>query len=104
MLTVVNEQSTAYLTCTFNDKNGQPAAPTSVSYRIDDVGTGNQVRGDTAIAAAPSVEIELNALDNAIITAGKANTRKVTVTATYGANDLLRSDFIYSIRNLAEVA
>ena len=50
----VNEKSTAYLTVTFRDKAGAAQAPASAKYRIDDVTTGQLVRGDTDISSPGS--------------------------------------------------
>ena len=102
----VNEKSTAYLTVTFRDKAGAAQAPASAKYRIDDVTTGQPVRGDTDISSPGStVELTLtvddNALKNPIVAAEQ---RRVTVTAEYGSGDAVRSEYIYEVFNLAGVA
>ena len=63
-------QSTAYVTAAFLDKTGTAATPTAISYRIDDVATGQEIRDDTAITpAASTVEITLTPADNAMVSA-----------------------------------
>jgi hypothetical protein len=100
---IVNERSTAYLSCTFLDKAKQPAEPAAISYRIDEPGAGEEVRGDTAVAAASTIEITLTPADNTLLGEVALERRVVTITATYGIDDAIRDQFIYSIRNLGAV-
>lgn len=101
----VNERSTAYLAVSFLDKVGGQAAPTSVTYRIDDVASGAQVLGETSVTAGASIEIKLSPVDNAILNANLATElKRVTVVATYGANDAVRSQYVYEVRNLGGVS
>lgn len=101
----VNEKSTAYLTVTFRNKAGAAQAPTSAKYRIDDVTTGQQVRGDTDIASPDStVEVTLTVDDNTLKNPiAAAEQRRVTVTGTYGDGDEVRAEHIYEVLNLAGV-
>lgn len=100
----VTERSTAYLTVSFYDKAGALAAPASLTYRIDDVESNVQVRGDTTLTPANSVEITLTPTDNAILNlVGGNEQRRVTVTAVYGASDQLTDEYIYWVQNLRKV-
>lgn len=98
----INEESTGYLTVKFFDKAGALAAPSSVVYRIDDVATGLEVRADTAVGSPGSeIEIVLTPADNTILnTVGDNETRRVTVTGTYGPSDQVTDDYLYEVRNL----
>lgn len=101
----VNERSTAYLTVTFKDKAGAAQQPTAASYRIDDVATGTEIRGDTALTPGTSIEIILTPADNAIVSPRLPVERHVvTVTGTYGASDAVRSQYAYEVVNLQAVA
>lgn len=101
----VNERSTAYLAVTFKDKAGAAQQPTTASYRIDDVATGAQIRGDTALTPGTSVEITLTPADNAILSPRLAvEEHVVTVTGTYGENDAVRAQYVYAVLNLQAVA
>jgi len=101
----VTERSTAYLTASFYDKTGVLQAPASLAYRIDDVMSGQQVRGDTTITPAAQAEITLTAADNAILnTVGSDEKRRVTVTASYGVSDQVTDEYIYLVRNLTKVS
>lgn len=105
MIESVNERTTAYLTVTMRDKAGALAAPSGLSYRIDCLTTGTEILADTALTPADTVEIELTATQNRIITEGnKAERRRVTVSATYGADDELHEDYEYQVCDLAGVS
>lgn len=102
----VTEKSTAYLTISFYDKSGALNVPNTITYRIDDVASGLQVRADTAIGAvASSVEINLTAADNAILnTTNRNEQRRVTVVATYGVSDQVTDEYLYEVVSLLKVA
>ena len=102
----VNEKSTAYLSVTFRNKAGAAQAPATARFRIDDVATGQPVRSDTDISAPDStVELTLTVTDNTLKNPiAAAEQRRVTVTAEYGGDDAVRSEYIYEVVNLAGVA
>jgi hypothetical protein len=100
----VNERSTAYLTVTFRDKAGATAAPSTISYQVEDVDSGVAIRAATAVAPAESVEIVLAPSDHVILGNGFRDERRcVTVEATYGADDAVRSQVVYRVVNLRAV-
>ncbi len=98
----VNEGSTAYLTVDFKDKDGALEAPSSISYRIDCLTNGSQVKADTPVTPAESsVEIELTKTDNAIISQSNNSERRlVTVTGTYGVDDGIVQEYEYNVKNM----
>ena len=96
----INEGSSGFLPVSFTDKDGVLEAPTSISYRIDDDASGDEVLGDTAITAASSIEIPLPPSVNVSIGTARTQKRLVTVTATYGVDDAIQSVFNYSLINL----
>jgi hypothetical protein len=106
MLDVVAENSTYVLTVAFTDRNGNPATPSEATYRIDEStqegGDDSEVLDDTAISPlASSVDISLTPANNAIIDPTRAfEERVVTVTATYGVNDVKVDEYRYRVRNL----
>ena len=103
-MATVTEKSTAYLTIAFYNKAGALDEPVSISYRIDDVESGQAVRASTSVAPANTVEITLTSTDNTILNqVGGDEERRVTVTATYGANDQITDEYIYLIQNLSKV-
>jgi hypothetical protein len=99
---VVNEKSTAYLSAEFLNKADGQDAPASISYRIDCLTSGQEVKGDTPVTPPNGiVEIPLSPGDTAIInTTEDYEVRLVTVTATYGASDALSEEFEYIVKNL----
>jgi hypothetical protein len=104
-LEIVNEESTAYLTVVFKDKDGAEQAPTSATYRIDCLTNGEEVREDTAMTPIASpYEITLGAADNAMIDSDRlTEARRVTVEAVYGSDDHVNADYKYLVKNLGGV-
>jgi hypothetical protein len=102
----VNERSTAYLTVTPKDKAGTAQAPTSLTWRIDDVFTSQEILADTVVSGPGStVELTLKPEHNRILTAGStAERRRVTVTAVYGIDDQVCGEYVYEVVNLNAVA
>ncbi len=104
ILSIVNEESTSYLTVDFKDKADALEAPASVSYRIDCLTSGQEIQGDTSITPLASVEIEIDPALNAIQDANNAREwRRVTVTATYGPNDQINDQFDFYLRNMSGI-
>lgn len=87
----VNENDNASLTINWYDKTGIAEAPLSASYRIDDVDSGEEIRGVTALSATESVTIQLTHDDNRILDATNPakqhEGRRLTATAVYGTDD-----------------
>jgi len=102
-LQCVNERTTAYLQLSFLDRNGLPEAPSSISYRIDDPDTGEEIRADTALTPAAEVEITLLPSEQEVLFSSASAKRRVTVSATYGAADEVHDEFTYVVRNLAAI-
>ena len=96
----INEGSSGFLSVSFTDKDGALESPTSISYRIDDDVSGDEVLGDTAIAAAAAIEIPLPPSVNFTIGAENTQKRLVTVVANYGADDAIKKVFNYVLINL----
>ncbi|MBI3902776.1 MAG: hypothetical protein HY306_07525 [Nitrosomonadales bacterium] len=63
---IVNEKTSAYITVSFLDKNGAPAVPTSITYSTRCLSTGAQIKNAINVTPAASIQITLDALDNAI--------------------------------------
>jgi hypothetical protein len=80
-------------------------SPTPATYRIDDVYFGTEIRGDTVLSVAASVEITLTPDDNAILDPGNSyEKRRVTVKATYGSSGGVNDEYDYQVKNLAKVS
>ena len=100
----VNENSTSYVTAVPKDADGVAALPASMVYQIDCVTTGTAIKAETALTPGTSVEIEIDAADNAIISQTNAvERRQVTVTAGYGINDQVIEVYEYRVINLNAV-
>lgn len=102
----VNEKTTSIVTLSFTDEAGNAVTPTSGSYRIDDVSSGTQVKGDTAFTPGSSTH-ELTILDteNAILAAANARElRCVTVSITYGSGKKCTAEYRYYVVNLLKIS
>lgn len=100
----VTEKSTAYLTVVCKDKLGVAQTPATFTYRVDDVYTDTQVRGDTSLTPASQIEITLTLADNTILNSLHSyEKRRVTVVAVYGIGDQVTDEFIYEVVNLSKV-
>lgn len=102
----VNERSTAYLTVTPKDKTGAAQAPTALTWRIDDVFSGQEILDDTDVAGPGStVELTLKPEYNRMLdAANRVERRRVTVTAEFGVDDQVCNEYIYEVVNLAAIA
>lgn len=101
----VTENSTAYLTATFKDKDGVPQVPVSITYQIDNLeadGSLTEVKASAAFTPpASSIEIKILPSENAILDQSKrVERRKVTVVATYSVSDVITGFYNYELLNL----
>ena len=102
---IVNENSTAYLTLTFKDKNGNLATPQTIVYTIHCLTNDQEIKGDTNVVPGSSVEITITPSENAIIDSSNKYERKmVTVTATYNDNDEITAAYEYKVLNLRYIS
>lgn len=102
---VVNEDTTSYLTIQFFDKTGAAATPASISYRVDCLTNGREVRAWTSFPGTPasSIELTLTPGDNAILSPQNGSERRVIqIVASYGADDQYHGEFVYDVENLRE--
>ena len=101
----VNEKTTAYLTVIFLDKSGNQEPPSSATWQVHDVESGEQMKAETPIdPIAAQVELTIPASVNAIVNAAKASERRrVTIKAVYGSDDGLNDQWEYSVKNLSKV-
>lgn len=98
----VNERSSWISTIAFTDENGLAISPSSASYRIDDVGSGAEIRDNTAITPlASSVEIVWTPEDTKILSdVHLFEVRVLTVTWLYGTSKQGTEEYILKIKNL----
>jgi acylphosphatase len=81
------EGSAQVIPITFLDRLGQAVIPTRASYRIDDLGSGSEVRGDTEITQLDStINIGITETDTAILdpVANEYESRVVLIEYEYG--------------------
>jgi hypothetical protein len=97
----VNEGSSASLVVSFFNADGDPDAPSSVTYRIYDHASGEEIRPDTVVAGFAITTIPLTPDDTVIVNPARSQEqRRVTVVATYGADDQLTDEYSFFVKNL----
>jgi hypothetical protein len=102
---IVPEKSTAVLTVSFKDENGNPVTPSSGSYRIDDVASGEEVTADTPFTpVGSSHDIEITPAENAMQGTGLSEDRRVTLSFTYSGTKQGKAEYIYRLKNLSKVS
>jgi len=94
----INEGTTSYLTFIPKDKNGAAQAPSACTWRAIDVESGQVLQADTSITPGTSVEITLTPAINTLFNSQQAaETRRVTVIATYGESDAAVGVYEYQV-------
>lgn len=112
MIDEIREGGTSFISLTFGNQDDEATPPKSATYRIDDVGSGAEIRADTDVQpTATGVEILLTSEDTRIVDQSKPyETRRVTVRWTY-TPDALPDDeiegepleYLYHVINLQGV-
>lgn len=104
-MNTVNEGSTAYLTVAFFDEDGDALAPTSATWQVHDVRSGQVMQAEASIAPiSASVTLTVPPAANAIVTAAnERETRRVTIKAAYGTGQAINAQYDYEVINLTYV-
>lgn len=98
---VVNEGTSKKLRLDLTDEDGAPAAPSTLTYRVDCLTTGTAIRATTALSPAASVDIGLTPDDSAIVDdSNRMERRRVTVVAGYAADDDVTAEYDFNVKNL----
>jgi hypothetical protein len=101
----INEQSSAYYTVSFLDKDGLPAEPASVVYSVRCVPDDSEIRTNTAVTPSSTILIHLDSSDTAIQDSTRdTEVHLLTVIGTYGANDKVTAEREFMVANLAGVS
>ena len=97
----VHENSVAYLTVSFYDKNNNLASPTSGTWSVHDVGTSTVMKAPTYITTiASSVELILTTPINTLVNSTRSEeTRRVTVRAFFTDGEVW-DDYDYNVIGL----
>lgn len=103
-LSTIPENTTAFLTVAFKDKNGDPETPATAAWLAIDLYSGEILQPETALSPAASIEITIPASVNAIQNENlPKETRRVIVKATYGGSQSLNQKFDYIVENLEQI-
>ena len=98
---VINEGSTFDLVFGITDKDGLSVIPTSVSYRIDDVGSNAMIRDWTTASPADPVVISLTSADTVIVKSfSQKELREVTIRVVYSSTESINTSYFFGVQNL----
>lgn len=104
----VNERTTVIITVSFFDEDDAPVIPSLVTYRLDDVKTGNAILARTDIIApalAAVITIEVTPAQNQIISdANPFEIKRLTVEFWYGSGRHGTDEYLYVVKNLVCVS
>ncbi len=89
MPTQVTELSTHWVTLDVYDKDGNPATPSELKYRIDDLDTGEQILDDTAVVSpTESNDVKLTPANNTLLDSNNlSELRRLTAKAVFSATE-----------------
>lgn len=98
----VNEGSSASLIVSFFDADDVAEAPDSLTYRIYDHASGEEIRAETTISPAFAITtIPLTPDDTVIVNSARSQEqRRVTVVASFGVGDALTEEYSFFVKNL----
>jgi hypothetical protein len=101
----VDERTQSVLRLVSTDENGLSTTLTKITYRIDDVLSGTQIKGNTDVTPSSAVVlITITAEENRIINAAKnSEERLVTIKGYAAATEIINTDYRYTIRNLSKI-
>lgn len=104
-MNTVNEGTTAYLTVSFKDQAGNPLAPSSATWQVHDMRSGQVMQAETPIAGlGAEVTVTIPPAVNAIVkSANPKEVRRVTIQAVYGSGQAINDQFDYTVINLSFV-
>jgi hypothetical protein len=102
---MINEQSTAYLTITFKDENGDASQPSSSTYQIHDEASGTEIQSETALSPTAGVAtLTLTPAFNTIINSDLPwETRIVTIHGEYAGGQQINEICRYRVKNLGHI-
>lgn len=102
MTSQIKEGSSEPLTITFKNEDGDLVVPTSVTYRIDDVSTGQSILADTNYPTPTStITITILPAYTAILNqTNLSELREVTVKSTFAGGKAQNLSIPYEVVNL----
>lgn len=100
-LPTVNERTTFVLLLSFFDENQTPVTPSAAFYRLDDVLTETPIVPKVALSAlAPTKEVEITSLQNALLSGQLMEERVVTVEFDYGFGRHGTAEYRFFVKSL----
>lgn len=101
-MSTYNEKSSGVFDLSFLNAARRLQAPLSITYRIDDMESGQQIRPWTSLAPAAQQTVVLTASDNRLLGSGDQERRMITVVASYSVDeeDQVTKPFIYTVQRV----
>ena len=98
----INEKTTAILTLTFTDEDGDAVTPSAGTYQIDDVESNTNITAKTDFTPiASTYDLEITPNENRTLDSTKNyELRRVTVTMTYSGAKSASAEYDYKVKNL----
>lgn len=101
---MVREKSAQRINVTFDDIAGAPAVPTTVSYAVHCLATGNVLQAFTSATPGNPTLITVGATINTIQNANNEREgRRLTIKANEGLSDALNDEYVYEVVNLEAI-
>jgi len=101
-LSSINEGHTGFVTLTFIDENNNAVVPTSFTYKVNDLITGqNLASGNVSPVGNSTYTLELASTVNIIVNNSHAAEEHVlTINARYESNKYVTGDYHFLVNNL----
>lgn len=99
----VNEKSTYVVVLSFKDENGVAVTPSSLTYRLDDEASGEEVIEDTVVTpVTTSYSVVIPSTSNLILNDDKKFEIKIlTASFTYDTDKVGTDEHRYRLKNLS---
>lgn len=98
----VNEKTTYVVTLSFKDESGVSVIPDSLTYRLDDEASGEEVIEDTVVVpTGATYNVVISSTSNIILNDDKRNeVRVLTASFVYQTTKIGTAEFKYKLLNL----
>ena len=100
----VNERSAAWLYLYPYDTTGLPLVPTTISFTVHDIYSGQELLPETPATPGQEIELAVPPVINAMVdTTNATELRRVTWRINAAQANEFAGDYIYEVRNLVRV-
>lgn len=98
---IINEKQSKVLKLSFKSVSGIDVIPSSGTYRIDDVGSSTQIRGNTSFYPSSAYHnILLDIVDNTLVSANNPYEMRILTVTIVASGITTTAEFKYLIKNM----